>query len=49
MLEIELAFLRPVDYGDFYALIQNADGIEERVKVLSLQSKFCNIYSVVDI
>ncbi|CAG9577442.1 unnamed protein product [Danaus chrysippus] len=35
-LQILLESMRPQDFGDYFAVLQNADGLEERVKVLSV-------------
>ncbi|XP_049884450.1 uncharacterized protein LOC126379676 [Pectinophora gossypiella] len=37
-LEIDLEDIKPSEVGDFFAMIQNADGLEERVKVLTIQA-----------
>ncbi|CAK1554259.1 unnamed protein product [Leptosia nina] len=36
MLEIEVEGLKAQDFGDYFAVIQNGEGLEERVKVLSV-------------
>ncbi|XP_038220325.1 uncharacterized protein LOC119838450 [Zerene cesonia] len=38
-LEIEVEGMKPQDFGDYFAVIQNGEGLEERVKVLSVLSK----------
>ncbi|CAH2227162.1 jg17617, partial [Pararge aegeria aegeria] len=37
-LELEVEGTKPQDFGDYFAIIQNKDGIEERVKMLSVLS-----------
>ncbi|XP_045782889.1 uncharacterized protein LOC123879290 [Maniola jurtina] len=37
-LELEIEGMRPQDFGDYFAIIQNKDGIEERVKMLTVLS-----------
>ncbi|XP_061381727.1 uncharacterized protein LOC116778505 [Danaus plexippus] len=38
-LQIMMESMRPQDFGDYFAVIQNADGLEERIKVLSVLCK----------
>ncbi|XP_052746014.1 uncharacterized protein LOC128199658 [Bicyclus anynana] len=35
-LELEVEGVRPQDFGDYFAIIQNRDGLEERVKMLTV-------------
>ncbi|XP_013140750.1 PREDICTED: uncharacterized protein LOC106105041 [Papilio polytes] len=37
-LEIDLEGMKPQDFGDYFLVIQNGDGLEERVKGLTVLS-----------
>lgn len=38
---LEIDVNGPAEYGDYFAIVQNSDGLEERVKALSLEGKHC--------
>lgn len=38
-LEIDLEGMKPQDFGDYFLVIQNGDGLEERVKGLTVLCK----------
>ncbi|KAG6461105.1 hypothetical protein O3G_MSEX012423 [Manduca sexta] len=42
-IEIELDSTKPQDFGDYFAIIQNEDGTEERVKALTVVCKSIHI------